>query len=70
MKLINEETLKQILEHYPKSQHELITSQIEKMEKLITENMSKYVDDKGFQGAFDLILKKIIEGEFLQKETV
>lgn len=67
MKLIPEETMKQILAHYPESQKDLIKIQIQKMEEIISQNKDEYIKDKSFQKAFDLILKKIIEGDFIQK---
>lgn len=68
MSLINQETLQQILLHYPKEQHELIKKQISTMEKIISKNKDLYVTDKGFQRALDIVFKKVIEGEFVLRD--
>lgn len=68
MKFINEEILQQILSHYPTSDQKLVKSQILKMESLIEEHKDEYFKNKDFQKAFDIVLRKIVEGNFLLRE--
>lgn len=69
MKLITDEVMQQILLHYPNNQKEIVKKQILKVEKIIIEHKDNYINDKGFQQAFDILLKKVIEGEFLVEEN-
>ena len=66
MSLIEENTLNQILSHYSKEHHSLLLLQLDNMEKLISENINEYSNDKNFQKAFDIILTNIIEGKFIE----
>lgn len=67
MTLIQDEVLKEILEHYPKEQHKLLSAQIKRIESLIDENKDRYGSDLSFRTAFDLILNEIIMGSFILK---
>lgn len=67
MGLIQDEVLKEILEHYPKEQHKLLTVQIKRMESLIEENKDRYTNDLSFRTAFDLMLNEMIMGSFILK---
>lgn len=70
MELINEETLKELLEHYPKSHHKLVTNQIKRMESIIEENKDRYSNDLSFRSALDLILSEVIMGSFILKGEI
>lgn len=67
MGLIQEEVLREILEHYPKEQHELLSLQIKRIEALIEKNKDMYSEDLSFRIALDLILNEIIMGSFILK---
>ncbi|MNJ90424.1 hypothetical protein D3C87_80210 [compost metagenome] len=65
MKLITDEVMTQILNHYSDNQKEIVKKQILKVEEIIIENKENYINDVGFQKASDIFLKKVIEGNFL-----
>jgi hypothetical protein len=69
MNLISEETMQEILAHYPEKHHALIRHQLEAISKIISDYGPEYQSDKGFQKAIDMMFERFINGTFILLEN-
>jgi len=70
MKLLDEQTRKQLLEQYPENCHELLLKQLLVLEDTLAQHLDDYQNDSGFRKAIQLTLIDIVQGKYLGRNPM
>jgi hypothetical protein len=66
--ILDEETKKKVLEHYPEQYHRLLKIQILVIEDMMAKNLKRYQYSTDFRAAVDLMLADVLNGKYLGRD--
>ena len=64
-KFFQESVVQELLQHYPQHTQNLLLHQINCLERMINEHKEKYVENDGFSEAFNIFIREVVDGSFI-----